>query len=261
MSNLKKLQTGNPPDDDRVAASTLDKLFDDSQAILSDFAFDEPTVSVFDDMVGRSVPFYEEMQRMTDEIAQDFAVSGSNVFDLGCSTATTLLRLDQVLPPDVRFVGVDNSVQMLNKARQKVKSHSRIHHFDFIEADLHHDAVVEDASVVIMILSLQFMRPLYREQVMRRIFDGMRDNAALILIEKLTVGDGLLNRLYIKYYYEMKRRKGYSELEISKKREALENVLIPYQWDENRDLLTWAGFRHVETFFRWYNFAGMLAVK
>lgn len=246
---------------DTARTSEQDRLFDDPGAVLNDFAFDDQTVSVFDDMVGRSVPFYDEMQRMTAEIAQDFASPGSNVFDLGCSTATTLLRLDSDLSADVRLVGVDSSAEMLDKARQKVKANPPAHDIEFLEADLHQDIVVEDASVVIMILSLQFMRPLYRERVMRRIFEGMRDNSALILIEKLTVSDSLLNRLYIQYYYDMKRRKGYSELEISKKREALENVLIPYRWDENRDLLNWAGFRHVETFFRWYNFAGMLAVK
>lgn len=261
MSDRKKQQSAHHPAKEESAASGQDKLFDDPQAILNDFAFDKRTVSVFDDMVGRSVPFYDEMQRMTAEIAQDFAVPDSNVFDLGCSTATTLLRLDSVLPPGVRFVGVDNSAEMLDKARQKVKDRPVERDIEFVQADLHNDAVVDNASVVIMILSLQFMRPLYRERVMRRIFEGMRDNSVFILIEKLTVGDSLLNRLYIQYYYDMKRRKGYSELEISKKREALENVLIPYRQDEDNDLLAWAGFRHVETFFRWYNFAGMLAVK
>src|SRR5699024_1758603 len=127
----------------------------------------------------------------------NFAVPGSNVFDLGCSTATTLLGLDATLPAGVRLVGVDNSAEMLDKARHKVQAQTVEHTIDFIEADLHHDVVVDNASVVIMILSLQFMRPLYRERVMRRIYEGMRDNSALILIEKLTVDDSLLNRLFI----------------------------------------------------------------
>src|SRR5690625_4491411 len=257
-----------PPSDDGPAcpakdagASEHDALFDDPKAVFNDFSFDERTVSVFDDMVSRSVPFYDEMQRMTGEIAKDFAVPGSAVFDLGCSTANTLLCLDPLLPPDVRFVGVDNSAEMLDKARRKVREQGVQRTFEFVEADLHRDTVVEDASRVSMTRSLKFMRPIYREQVRRKVYAGMRENSARILSEKLTVGDSLLNRLYIQYYYDMKRRKGYSELEISKKREALENVLIPYRWEENHDLLSRAGYRHVETFFRWYNFAGMLAVK
>ena len=88
-----------------------------------------------------------------------------------------------------------------------------------------------------------------------------RDSGAFILIEKLTVSDSDLNRLFINYYYDMKRRNGYSELEIAQKREALENVLIPYRLEENVELLKGAGFRSVEMFFRWYNFCGLVAVK
>jgi len=113
----------------------------------------------------------------------------------------------------------------------------------------------------VMNLTLQFVRPLHRERLVKQIFDGMLARGAFILIEKLTVSDGDLNRLFINYYYDMKRRNGYSELEISQKREALENVLIPYRLEENVELLKGAGFRSVEMFFRWYNFCGLVAVK
>lgn len=259
---IKAQQPQDRPDQSGAVERTgPDTLFDEARNRLGDFSFDAKTVSVFDDIVSRSVPFYDEMQRMTGEIARDFAESGSAVFDLGCSTANTLLRLDHILPRGVRFMGVDNSADMLERARQKLKAHPAGRRIDLVQADLHHEAVVEDASVVVMILSLQFMRPQYRERVMHWVFKGMRENGALVLIEKLTVGDSLLNRLFIQYYYDLKRHRDYSELEISRKREALENVLIPYRWEENRDLLSWTGFRHVETFFRWYNFAGMLAVR
>lgn len=237
-----------------------DQLFDRSGPEM-DFKFDEATATVFDDMVSRSVPFYDEIQRMACEIAADFATEDSNLFDLGCSTGTTLVELDKYINPGTRFVGIDNSAEMLKKARLKLQDTGITRPYDLIQADLHHDKVVDNASVVIMILMLQFMRPLYRERVIKNIYEGMRPNSCIILVEKLTASDGLINRLFIKYYYEMKRRNGYSELEIAQKREALENVLIPYQWEENRDLLKWAGFRHIEIFFRWYNFCGIIALK
>jgi tRNA (cmo5U34)-methyltransferase len=93
------------------------------------------------------------------------------------------------------------------------------------------------------------------------IVRGMNDRGCLVLIEKLTSADTLFNRLFIKYYYDMKRRNGYSEVEIAQKREALENVLIPYRLEENVEMLRGAGFRSVEVFFRWYNFCGIVAVK
>jgi tRNA (cmo5U34)-methyltransferase len=111
------------------------------------------------------------------------------------------------------------------------------------------------------VLTLQFIRPLQRERVIRKVLEGLNDQGCLILIEKLIFEDSLFNRLFIRYYYNLKKRQGYSESEIAHKREALENVLIPYRPEENRELLRTAGFRHVEEFFRWYNFCGMVAVK
>jgi tRNA (cmo5U34)-methyltransferase len=121
--------------------------------------------------------------------------------------------------------------------------------------------VVENASVVLLVLTLQFVRPLYRERIIKSIYDGMADNGCLIIVEKVLGENSTFNRLFIKHYYEMKMRNGYSELEISQKREALENVLVPYRLEENKELLRGAGFKHVDVFFKWYNFCGIIAMK
>lgn len=238
-----------------------DDIFSQPSPAENDFSFDEKVSTVFDDMVSRSVPFYAEMQRMTGEIAADFAVDGSNLYDMGCSTGTTFLHLDPLISPGVKFVGVDNSDEMLRKAKEKLAEYSLSRPFELINADMNKGLLIENASVVVMILTLQFVRPLQRQRLVREIVNGLNDNGCLILIEKLTTRESLFNRLFIKYYYDMKRRNGYSDLEISRKREALENVLIPYQMEENRELLLSQGFRCCEEFFRWYNFCGMVAVK
>ena len=238
-----------------------DRVFVNKESAARDFKFDAQTAGVFDDMVDRSVPLYAEIQRMCCELAADFALDGTNLVDLGCATGTTLSLLDRIVSPGVQFVGIDNSPAMLEQARKKLVHGGIKRSYRLIESDIDRNAVIENASVVLMILTLQFVRPLYRESVMQRLYDGMLPNSALILVEKLTVKDGVLNRLFIEHYYEMKRRNGYSEIEISNKREALENVLIPYRWEENVELLTRSGFRHVEIFFRWYNFVGAIALK
>ncbi|MFL5576610.1 MAG: carboxy-S-adenosyl-L-methionine synthase CmoA [Gemmatimonadaceae bacterium] len=238
-----------------------DRVFADPADRQGDFAFDERTVRVFDDMVSRSVPFYGEIQRMTCELAAEFAAPGSTLCDLGCSTATTLVALESFVDPSVAFVGYDNSEEMIERARQKLASVPSPRHRDVRFLDLHEPFALEDASVVIMLFTLQFVRPLHRERVIRSIADGMRPNGALILAEKTIESDTLFNRLFIDNYYDMKRRHGYSELEISQKREALENVLVPYRLEENRDLLLANGFTKFQEFFRWYNFTGMIAVK
>jgi tRNA (cmo5U34)-methyltransferase len=239
---------------------SVDRVFAEPQPT-TDFKFDSRTAGVFDDMVGRSVPFYDEIQRMTTELAADFAVPGTNLYDLGCATGTTLAALEPVVDPRVRFVGIDNSAQMLEKARTKLDALPSQRERSLVVGDLHDELHIENASVVILTLTLQFVRPLHRERVIQSIADGMNPQGALILVEKLTENDTLFNRLFIKYYYDMKRRHGYSELEISQKREALENVLIPYHLEENEALVRRCGFTKFQVWFRWYNFCGMIAVK
>lgn len=238
-----------------------DRIFAAPAPRVGDFKFDARTAGVFDDMLGRSVPFYDEIQRMSTELAADFAVPGSNLYDLGCSTGTTLAALDSLVDPSVRFVGIDDSAEMLEKARQKLATASAARTIDLVRADLHDVNEIENASVVFLTLTLQFVRPLHRDRLIRAICSGTNEQGCLVLVEKLTESDTLFNRLFIKYYYDMKRRHGYSDLEISQKREALENVLIPYRAEENEKLLLDGGYRRVQPFFQWYNFAGVIAVK
>ncbi|HVP77272.1 MAG TPA: carboxy-S-adenosyl-L-methionine synthase CmoA [Thermodesulfobacteriota bacterium] len=237
-----------------------DKIFRKKQPIV-DFNFKKKTAQVFDDMLNRSVPFYQEIQRMTAEIAADFSVPGTNVYDLGCSTGSTLIALEKVLPPEVSFVGVDYSPDMLEKAREKLAQYKVTRPCEFICRDLDQGISIVNASVVVFTLTLQFVRPLRRRQLIQDIARGLNKGGCLILIEKVLCLDSKLNRLFIDYYYAFKRRQGYNQLEISQKREALENILIPYRPEENRQLLLENGFTECDMFFKWYNFCGMLAIK
>ena len=238
-----------------------DQVFSQPREAISDFKFGSDVAAVFDDMLDRSVPFYSEIQRMSMEIAADFAVPGTCAIDLGCSTGTTLAALDKVAPPDVRFIGVDNSEDMLAKTRGRLAGLPASRALDLRFADLNDGIAFENASMAFLVLTLQFIRPLRRERLMTDIYKGLNDQGALILVEKVLGEDSLFNRLVIKYYYDMKRKHGYSDLEIAQKREALENVLIPYKLLENRELLLATGFKHVDVFFMWYNFTGLVAVK
>lgn len=237
-----------------------DDIFNNVDTI-GDFKFGQDVVSVFDNMVTRSVPYYDEIQRMMSEVARDFVKPGSTVYDLGCSTGTTLINFDRALPPNVDFVGIDNSDDMLKQCRDNFIKSGSSRHCDFLMRDLNNGVVMKEASLVVMCLTLQFVRPLYRNQLIRSIHDQLNQDGCLILVEKTLGEESLLNRLFIKYYYDFKRRNSYSDLEIANKREALENVLIPYKLMENRELLINTGFRTCEVFFKWYNFSGLIAVK
>ena len=240
---------------------TQDKLFSQKQDSIDDFDFGKETAAVFDDMLIRSVPCYSEMQRMIAEVAADYAVEETQLYDLGCSTCTSFLQLDPVLPQRVRFLGVDFSPEMLDRGREKLAQHGFTRDYELICADLNEDVAITNASVVIMNLTLQFIRPVRRHQVMSNIAQGVNKGGCLLVVEKVLSKDSKLNRLFIKYYYDFKKRNGYSELEIAQKREALENVLIPYRLEENYELFLSSGFSHCEVFFKWYNFCGMIAIK
>ncbi|SEK55234.1 carboxy-S-adenosyl-L-methionine synthase CmoA [Parapedobacter koreensis] len=240
---------------------TKDSVFSEVIKKPSDFKFGATVANAFDDMVERSVPFYNEIQRMIIEQASDFAKPGTNVYDLGCSTGTTLLHLDPLVSSEVRFVGVDDSQDMLAKCAEKLEQANLTRKYELQHADLHRDFRVENASVVILCLTLQFVRPIYRKKLLRKIYEGLTPGGVLLIAEKILAEDSLFNRNFITYYYDYKRRNQYSELEISQKREALENVLVPYKLSENIKMLRKVGFGHTEVFFKWYNFSGFIAIK
>ena len=237
-----------------------DRIFQETNGPIGDFSFGDDVARVFEDMLCRSVPSYDEIQRMIREIAGDFAVEGTNVYDLGCSAGTTLRNLDS-LSQRVRLVGIDSSPSMIAKAEENFAQAPLKHSYTLLCRDLNEGPRLENASVAVMSLTLQFVRPLYRERILKEIREGLNGDGCLLLVEKVLAEESLLNRLYVKYYYDFKRRNGYSELEIARKREALENVLIPYRLKENEELLRNAGFRAVDVFFKWYNFCGLVALR
>lgn len=231
------------------------------ESVPEDFVFSDRVVEVFDDMLDRSIPFYREVIRATARLLRAFLDPDDRVVDLGCATGTTLLELARMLPDKgQQFIGVDNSGAMLEKARLKTELFSKQDRISFLEEDitrLHHPGT----GVFLLNYTLQFIRPLLREDFLRRLYSDLRPGGLLILCEKTINPDGRLNREFIEIYHQFKRERGYSELEIAKKREALENVLIPFSIDENIALLQKAGFTSVAPFFQWFNFSSFVAMK
>jgi tRNA (cmo5U34)-methyltransferase len=237
-----------------------DRLFE-SGAVSEDFTFNDQVAEVFDDMLSRSIPFYAQVIDCMATILRQKAQQGTTVYDLGCATGTTLLELARRLPDlDLHFVGLDNAPAMLAKARRKAEMFSKSALVRFREDDIT-SAALPDGGVILCNYTLQFIRPLTRPQFVRHLYEVLPPGGLLLVSEKVISHDPMLNRVYIELYHQFKLRQGYSELEIAAKREALENILIPFSIDENRDLLTLAGFSSVETFFQWFNFASFIAVK
>ncbi len=241
-------------------SSIKDKLFAGTEAPVR-FEFDESVARVFDDMLERSVPLYQECQKLAVSIAGRFLQNGSKIYDLGCSTGTMMIRLANSLPDksDILFVGIDNSGPMLARASIKLKESKMP--YQLIQADIEGDFAMSDASVIIMNYTLQFIPPSRRGAMMKKIFDALKPGGCLILIEKIIAETEELNELLVSGHHDFKRDQGYSKLEIAKKKEALDNILIPLKLSDNIKLLEKSGFNKIEIFFKWLNFAGLLAVK
>ena len=241
-----------------------DRIFQETNRA-KDFSFDEKVATVFDDMVSRSVPFYSEVQRIQSDLIIEFLPDIDGVVcDLGCSTGTTI---DHILkhpkcPKTAKFVGFDNSPSMLDKAGAKLSSAVAEKRVSLQIADLSNMPALPACSVVILNWTLQFVRPIDREHLLKNIYDALLPGGVVFLSEKILSDDSALNRIYIEHYLEFKKSKsGYTDAENQRKREALENVLVPYRLDENYLLLKRAGFTRIDTFFRWFNFACMVAIK
>jgi tRNA (cmo5U34)-methyltransferase len=241
-----------------------DKLFLKNSTRIGDFEFSAEVAEVFDDMIIRSVPFYLEQQDMFNEIAKRFFIPGTNVYDLGCSTATTLINLCRAIEQPGYFIGYDNSLPMLERANEKIKENRLENRIKVRYANLNGDLSrirLDNASLVTMCWTLQFIRPLRRDSLIRWIYSALVEGGALVVAEKVLTNDSCMNRFFIDFYYDFKRRNSYNELEIMRKREALENVLIPYRIDENIEMFRRNGFKIVDTFFQYYNFAAFLCLK
>lgn len=248
----------------RNSEESRDEVFTGDNERTSDFTFNAEVASVFDDMLNRSVPFYSEQQSLIKDIARQFWIEDTAIVDMGCSLGTTLLNISSAVPEARRLIGFDNSEPMLAKARTNIEAKALAERITLHHADLNgaiNDLELPEVSVVTICWTLQFIRPLNRDRLIRKIYENMANGGVLIVTEKVLTNDSNMNRFFIDFYYDYKRRKGYSEEEIIRKREALENVLIPYRVDENFELFRRNGFQIVETFFQWYNFAGFLCVK
>ncbi|MBE9503280.1 MAG: carboxy-S-adenosyl-L-methionine synthase CmoA [Proteobacteria bacterium] len=237
-----------------------DTLFK-SDKINGKFKFDEKVAGVFDDMLSRSVPFYSEVQQMVADLAGKYYIEGSKVYDLGCSTGNTIINLcKSIKDKNAPFIGVDSSEPVINRAIEKIEGRGLSNRVDLVCSDIL-DLDLSDAGIVIMNFTLQFIPPHRRLALLKKIYAGLSKGGAFLLSEKVLENNPETSDLFIEKHYDFKREMGYSELEISKKREALEEVLIPFTMEEEFDLLKEAGFKNCSVFFKWFNFASFLAVK
>lgn len=225
------------------------------------FVFDQSVVDVFPDMIKRSVPGYTTIISMIGNLAERYAHAGTNLYDLGCSLgAATLAMRHRVQAANCKIIGVDNSAAMIEQCRQVMDADSGELPVELICSNLQ-NIEIENASVVVLNFTLQFIALEERTAILQKIYDGLRPGGIFILSEKLTFGDQPHDDLMIELHHNFKRANGYSDLEIAQKRSAIENILIPETLDTHRQRLKNVGFSSSDVCFQCYNFASLIAIK
>jgi len=225
------------------------------------FEFNDVVAEVFDDMLERSIPLYRECQDLTVEWCKRLAKPDTSIYDLGCSTGSLLFSLAGSVSDvsGLRLIGVDNSKAMLDKARAKLDKFSNS--IELVEANLKTSFSFGTTSAIVMNYTLQFIPQKNRSPLLNQIYQSLVPGGGFILNEKVLSENELLGDAFIEMHHAFKKDNGYSKMEISKKRGALENVLIPLKLSKTMKLIREAGFTAVDIFFKWNNFAGLIALK
>ncbi len=252
-----------PASSDSMADSGRDELFRSPRSPAA-FRFDEAVAAVFPDMISRSVPGYRFNLELVAAIARRHVLPHTRVYDLGCSLGAMTLSIRSALaslpePPEaVEMVGVDSSPAMIDRARSQLAAFQSPYRTDLTCGDLQ-QVTVENASLVVLGYTLQFIPEEERAAVIGRIRTGLVPGGVLVLAEKVHEPDPAAERLMTDLHHDFKRANGYSELEIAHKRQALENVLRTETVAEHESRLRAAGFDHVVMLSRHYGFCLWLA--
>ena len=233
-----------------------DNLFNETHQ--GKFTFNEDVANVFDDMLNRSIPFYADSLKLNAKILSQYIKDGDSIYDIGSSTLNFLLYFEQNFKTKANLVGIDNSKSMIKKATSKIKAYNskiRLISGDITRLNL------DLSQAIISNYTLQFIHQDKRELVIQKIFNSLNKGGIFLVSEKVISNNTKLNKNLIDIYHSYKQDRGYTQTQIEKKKEALENILVPLSLNENISMLKKVGFKEVEVLFKWANFSTFLAIK
>ena len=239
----------------------IDQIFAKSNSKVADFEFNEQVAQVFPDMIKRSVPGYLQMLQGIGDIANLVVTPNSHIYDLGCSLGAVSLSVRRhVEDRPCSIFGIDNSPAMLEQAKMRINSFKSSHPIRLIHQDIQ-ECSIENASLVVLNFTLQFLPQADRQALIQKIYQGLLPNGVLIVSEKLRFQSEDVSHLMERLHLDFKRSNGYSELEISQKRAAIEHVMKPDYIVQHAERFQKASFKNFSTWFQCFNFASMVAIK
>jgi len=247
----------NPPE-----IQDQDNLYSQPREAIAGFVFDDAVVKVFEDMIGRSVPGYTTLLSMFPVLARTFVTSGSVCYDLGCSLGAATLAMQQGIGEEnVKFMAIDNSQAMIDACQTLTSQHKKLNVNVCVELADINNVNISNASLVMMNFTLQFIAKKLRQDLIGNIYQGLNAGGVMVLSEKIKMENASDQKRLTTLHHAFKKANGYSALEISQKRSALENVLIAETIEQHMTRLKQAGFSEVLVWFQCFNFVSFLAIK
>jgi len=244
-----------------MASSETDLIYSNPHNQVKDFTFDAQVVEVFPDMISRSVPGYNTIIDTIGRLSGRHVTQNSNVYDLGCSLgAATIAMRRAIVAQNSKIIGVDNSAAMVERCKIHINAFKSDIAVEVIEANIQ-DIDINNASMVVLNFTLQFIEKEQRQALIQKIADGLNPDGILVISEKVAHQDITCNELLIDLHHDFKRANGYSELEIAQKRTALENVMKTDSLEQHQERLSQAGFSHICPWFQCFNFLSIVAIK
>ena len=235
-----------------------DRVDEAISAVEGGWEFTSEVAESFDTHVRKSIPLYDEVQQMTVDMSEWFVKDNSVVYDIGSSTGETIYHLMKKHrnKKNVRFIGIDKSRMMVKQAQRKVAAAN----IKFLHQDIMQTAFKE-SDLCISLFTMQFLTISERIQILQKMYECLNMGGAFIMAEKIQAEEGRFNDLWMELYWDFKKKQGLTDDQILHKARSLRGVLIPMTLTENIKLLKMAGFTNIDVFFKWYNFAGLLAIK
>lgn len=235
---------------------------EDNIVFMNKFSFDSETTNCFTDMISRSVPDYSNMRKVIFNVSKHFVTKSTDIVDIGCSNGESILPFIRKFGAQNTYRLIDVSESMINAVKERYKGFVDCGIMDIIKHDLRNGLpMIYDSSVVLSVLTLQFVPIEYRQKILQNIYESIRPGGCFVIVEKILANNEDMNRVFVDEYYNIKRENGYSEEQIQSKKKALENVLIPLTENMNTELLRRSGFKNIDCFWRFLNFAGYICLK